>query len=162
MLGWVFVLICAICAPLFIILSFTMSDLALAGGPRLKTVNFLIPVVIGWLALMPRSAREWRDLWTGNPFAQRFLGGRAAGFFGDYQRRLTVLGYVLLLAPIALFALCLFMGTVHVELFIIGFLFIVSLGSWIIRLELNGDRTAAIIRQIATALIYRTDTHRGS
>lgn len=162
MLGWVFVLICAICAPLFIILSFTMPDLVIDGGPRVRTINFLIPIVLGWLAVLPRSVREWRDLWTGNPFAQRFFGRKPAGFFGDYRRRRTMLGHVLLFGSIGLFALCLYSGTVHVDMFIIGFLFIVSLSSWIIRLELNGDQTAAMVRQVASALVYRPGTHRGT
>src|SRR3546814_16704317 len=47
------------------------------------------------------------------------------------------------------------MGAVHAELFIIGFLSLVALSSWIMRLESDGDKTAAAIRQIASALDYR-------
>src|SRR3546814_14865822 len=88
-IGWIFVIICAISALLAIIFSFTEADARLPGSIRLGVMHFLIPVIIGWLALFPRSREALDDLRRGHPLAQRFFGGRPGGFFGDYRRRLT-------------------------------------------------------------------------
>src|SRR3546814_4571246 len=68
-------------------------------------MHFLIPVIIGWLALFPRSREELDDLRRGHPLAQRFFGGRPGGFFGDYRRRLTRPGKLILYGSIGLTAL---------------------------------------------------------
>ena len=160
-IGWIFVAICTVSAFLALIFSFTETE-ALPGSVRVNTFQFFIPVAIGWLAMVPRSRRDWHDLWTGHPLAQRFFGGKPAGFFGDYRRKLTGFGKALLVGTIALFALVIVLGAVRVDLFIIGAFYIVALSSWIIRLELDGDRGARIVRGIASALIYKDAAHTGA
>src|SRR3546814_6138435 len=79
-------------------------------------MHFLIPVIIGWLALFPRSREELDDLRRGHPLAQRFFGGRPGGFFGDYRRRLTRPGKLILYGSIGLTALLMLLGAVRIEL----------------------------------------------
>src|SRR3546814_14426049 len=86
-LGWVFAVICAVCAPVLIVLSFVMPDSAAAGGIRISLAQFLIPVVLSWIALFPRSTREWQNLRKGHPLVKRYFGGKPAGFFVYYRRK---------------------------------------------------------------------------
>lgn len=153
-IGWIFVIICAISALLAIIFSFTEADARLPGSIRLGVMHFLIPVIIGWLALFPRSREELDDLRRGHPLAQRFFGGRPGGFFGDYRRRLTRPGKLILYGSIGLTALLMLLGAVRIELAIIGIFYLVALCYWVMRLEKSGDRLAGLLRRIGTALVY--------
>ncbi len=153
--------ICAICASLAIIFSFIEADLSLPGSIRLGVAQFVMPVVVGWLAVFPRSIKELDELVHGHPIAQRFFGGKPGGFFGDCRRKLTPFGKGVLFGCIGFFGFMLVLGIVRFELIIIGFLYLVAFCSWIMRLELGGDRAAHIIRQIATELVYQPRPHHG-
>lgn len=153
-IGWIWIVICAISALLAIIFSFTEADARLPGSLRLGVVNFLIPVMIGWLAVFPRSRKEFHDLRRGHPLAQRFFGGTPGGFFGDYRRRLTPAGKWLLFGSVGLFGILMFLRLVRIDLAIIAFFYLVALNYWIIRLEIGGDPLAGLIRRIGTALVY--------
>src|SRR3546814_9623967 len=93
---------------------------AAAGQHQAGVMHFLIQVIIGWLALFPRSREELDDLSRGHPLAQRFFGGRPGGFFGDYRRRMTSPGNLILYGSIGLTALLMLPGAVRIELAIIG------------------------------------------
>lgn len=160
--GWAFAAICLILAVLAVIFSFIVPPPGLPGSFVLRPVHFLTPVVIGWIAVVPRSRDELRVLWRSHPLAQRFRGGAPGGFFGDYRRRLTALGRALLIGAIGLFSLFLWQGTVHVGMIIVGAFYLVAHSFWIIRLELDGDPLAAVMRQTASALVYHRVKKHGS
>lgn len=139
-----------------------MADSVVRNGPSVTVFHYLMPIGAGWAALFPRTKQEWRELRFSNPFAQRFFGGKPAGFFGDYRRKRTLLGNALVLVPLLLFTALIYFKLVQTDLFIIGFLYIGSLAAWIMRLEISGDRVASIIRQVATMLVYQQDKSQSS